>query len=156
MIWNLNTHKGFTPPSKGIWQWSVLNNTKPTNLEGENEYWHARSTFYYHVNQISLPNQWWRSIHHQVNNLDPETCDNQKKFNHYMIGKGMFLIVTNTIYDGMILVVTQLATKFFWSLQAWQWKNFDCCMLGDWNFSTATSFMVTQMGPMMVQNNLRR
>jgi hypothetical protein len=33
VIWNANIHKGFTPPSQGIWQWLVLNNTKPTHLK---------------------------------------------------------------------------------------------------------------------------
>ncbi len=32
-----NTCKGFTPPSQGIWQWLVLNNTRPTHLKGESE-----------------------------------------------------------------------------------------------------------------------
>ncbi len=62
-IWNSNTHKGFTPPSQGIWQWLVLNNTRPTHLKGKNEYWHVTSTFYYQANQISSPSQFfWKSL----------------------------------------------------------------------------------------------
>ncbi len=154
MIWNSHTHKGFTLPSQGIWQWLVLNNTKPTHLERKSEYWHARSTFYYQVDQILSPNQWWRSIHHQLNDLDLETCDDQKTFSHHTIGKGMFSIVASTIGDIMILVATWLATKKFRSLQAWQQKTFGCRKLGDQKISVATSFMATKMGPILVTHKL--
>ncbi len=119
-IWNSNTHKGFTPPSQGIWQWLVLNNTKPTHFKGESEYWHARSTFYYQANQISFPNQWWRSIHHQLNDQGLETCDDQKTFNHHMIGKGMFSIAANTIGNRMISIAKLTTTKSIPSPIVWE------------------------------------
>jgi len=48
-IWNSNSHKGFIFPSQGIWQWLVFNNTRPTHIKIESEYWHVRFTFYYQV-----------------------------------------------------------------------------------------------------------
>jgi hypothetical protein len=102
----------------------VLNNIKPTHLKGESEYWHARSTFYYQAKEISLPNQWWKSIHHQLNDLDPKTCDDQKKFNHHMIGKGMFSITANTIGNGLILVAKLAVIKNISSPIMWQLNFF--------------------------------
>ncbi len=128
MIWNSNTHKGFNLPSQGIWQWLLLNNTRPTHLKVESGNWHARFTFYYQANQISspnqipLPNQSWRSIHHQLDN--PYTCNDQIIFCHHIIVYGMFLVAkfATTIFfgcclfgDGNFLIVTGLAIENSWS-----------------------------------------
>jgi hypothetical protein len=57
-----------------IWQWLVLNNTRPTQLKGESEF-KLQGLFFItkqhqilSQNQIMSPNQWWKSIHHQLNN----------------------------------------------------------------------------------------
>jgi hypothetical protein len=75
--------KYFTFPFQGIWQWLVLNNTKPTHLKGKSEF-KLQGLFFitkqhqiFLPNQISLPKQWWRPIHHQSNNQNPDTYGNE-------------------------------------------------------------------------------
>jgi hypothetical protein len=84
-IWNSNTHKDFAPPPQGIWQWLVLTPQGPHNSK---EKMTSDYKVYFLIikqhqilwqNQISLPNQWWRSIHCQLNDRHLVTYGNPKK-----------------------------------------------------------------------------
>jgi len=83
------------------------------------------------------PNQWWRSIHHQ---LDDQNLEWKLSITLCMATKNKF--GHHTISNGKFSVTTRLVMKKFWSSQDWQLIIFKCHMNGNQKVLVANSTLI--------------